>query len=571
MTADDRSRAAIVIPAYEPTPALLALVTTLTDPGAGVPRPIIVVDDGSSSACRETFLALAGLPGVVVLAHAVNLGKGQALKTAFNHFLLRGERDAPGVVTADADGQHLADDIRRVAERLEAMPSSLVLGSRSFEGAVPLRSRVGNGFTRAVFRLLLGRPIADTQTGLRGIPRGLLAELLQIEAGRYEFELEMLVRASTRRLPIEQVPIATVYGGDGQSHFNPLRDSLRIYFVFIRFLGLSMATSGLDFSVFALVYVAAHNILAATAIARAVAGTFNFISNRTLVFRSTGGLAREALKYALLVMMLMGVSYGLVTSLMIFAGLGVYASKLLAEGVLFAASFALQNLWVFPDREPGRGRADIAARGTDWNEYYRRPALFAPWTRRITGRGILRDLAHFSGGAPLGHVAELGGGNSAVLGAVRARFPDARLTAIDINPLGLRMLEARWRGDGRITAIEADVLTPVANPLGADVVFSVGLVEHFGVEDTARAIGAHFAHVKPDGLVLITFPTPTWLYRLARRAAEAAGVWAFPDERPLEVGEVTREMGRYGDVLGVRINWPIVLTQCVVVARRLHN
>jgi hypothetical protein len=208
---------------------------------------------------------------------------------------------------------------------------------------------------------------------------------------------------------------------------------------------------------------------------------------------------------------------------------------------------------------------------TDWNAYYLNPATFAPLTRWITKRGILRDVERFRQGAPLRHVAELGGGNSTVLGAFRARFPDARLSAIDSNALGLRLLEARTARDADLSTIEADVLAPVVDALGADLVFSVGLVEHFGAGDTARAIGAHFAHVRPGGLVLITFPTPTWLYRLARGIAEAAGVWAFPDERPLDLGEVTREMRRHGDVLGVRINWPIVFTQGVVVARRLQK
>src|SRR5262249_16001168 len=163
--------------------------------------------------------------------HAVNLGKGQALKTAFNHYLLRCPQDSVGVVTADADGQHLPADVLRVAETLERGPATLVLGSRGFEGAVPARSRVRNVPTRLILRWLIGRSVRDTQTGLRGIPRRFLPELLAMEAGRYEFELDMLIRATEERIPIAEIPIETVYGGPAQSHFNPLRDSLRIYFV----------------------------------------------------------------------------------------------------------------------------------------------------------------------------------------------------------------------------------------------------------------------------------------------------------------------------------------------------
>jgi glycosyltransferase involved in cell wall biosynthesis/SAM-dependent methyltransferase len=554
-------RAVVVIPAYEPAAALVDLVEAIAGAEA---RSIVVVDDGSSAAAAPIFERIARIPRVVLLAHAVNLGKGQALKTAFNHVLLHAGGDIAGVVTADADGQHLAADVLRVAARLESSPGSLVLGSRSFEGRVPLRNRAGNVITRGVFRLIVGRRLVDTQTGLRGIPRAFLGELLTLEAGRYEFELEMLVRATERRIPIEQIAITTVYGGDTRSHFNPLRDSLRIYFVFVRFAGLSLVTAAIDYSTFAVVYAGAGNILLATVAARALAGVFNFAANRTVVFRSRGSIGREAAKYAALVVALMSVSYGLVTTLVIVLGFGVYVSKLLAEGALFAASFALQDLVVFA----GSRRGDAPARdATDWDAYYRRPALLAPLTRRFTERIVVREVSRALGADEPGHIVELGGGNSGFLAAFRARFPDARLTAIDSNLLGLQLLEARL-GGGAVAAIAGNVLAPVADSLAADVVYSVGLVEHFDSAGTARAVRAHFDHTRPGGIVLITFPTPTWLYRLVRRAAERAGLWAFPDERPLAVEEVSSAARSHGDVLRLFVNWRSVLTQAVIVVRK---
>ena len=340
-------RAVIVIPAYEPTAKLIELVEDLSRDQ----RAIVVVDDGSSLPCREVFSKAAAFPNVTLLSHAVNLGKGQALKTAFNHVLLTTAADAVGVVTADADGQHLAADIRRITERLEdtARPAALILGSRAFQGDVPLRSRFGNVLTRKIFTLLIGRALIDTQTGLRGIPRAFLPELTQLEASRYEFELEMLIRA-TRRMPIEELTIATVYGTFAKSHFNPLRDSLRIYFVFLRFIRMSLITAAIDYATFAIVFNARRNILLSIIIARLIAASFNFIVNRRVVFRSRGNIVGEALKYATLVITLMSISYGLVTVMTAVLGFGVYTSKLLAEGALFAASFALQNLVVFTDR-----------------------------------------------------------------------------------------------------------------------------------------------------------------------------------------------------------------------------
>ena len=215
----DRGRAVIVIPAYEPTSTLLTLVDDLC---GDVDRSIVVVDDGSSEACRPIFSALQARPGVVVLRHAVNIGKGQALKTAFNHFLLYAGPDAPGVVTADADGQHLADDLRRVADHIEQQPSTLVLGSRSFAGKVPFRSRIGNACTRAVFHALLGQLLADTQTACAGFRERFAGA--RRDRGRSMSSsskclcgLRPIVCRSTK-CPLRRFTAAT------RLHFSPLRD-----------------------------------------------------------------------------------------------------------------------------------------------------------------------------------------------------------------------------------------------------------------------------------------------------------------------------------------------------------
>src|SRR5262249_39663490 len=153
---------------------------------------------------RATFERVAGDPRVTVLRHPTNRGKGEALKTAFAYVL--STPATVGVVTADADGQHLVSDVRRVAEQLERSPSAFVLGTRTFDRDVPLANRVGNVAARGLFRLLVRRRITDTQTGLRGIPAAFLAELIEVEEVRYDFELEMLVRAVARELSIVELP-----------------------------------------------------------------------------------------------------------------------------------------------------------------------------------------------------------------------------------------------------------------------------------------------------------------------------------------------------------------------------
>ena len=212
----------VVIPAYEPDERLPRLLRSLRPRF----RSFVVVDDGSRGAAA-VFAEAASLDGVVLLRHDVNRGKGVALKTAFDE-ILRRFPDASGVVTADADGQHLAEDIGAVADAMCAHPDRLTLGVRRFGTGVPLRSRFGNLWSCAEFFLLTGVRVLDTQTGLRGIPLAILPRVRELPGERYEYEAAML-RFAAKALPAPvQVPIATVYEeGNKTSHFRPLRDSVR--------------------------------------------------------------------------------------------------------------------------------------------------------------------------------------------------------------------------------------------------------------------------------------------------------------------------------------------------------
>jgi predicted SAM-dependent methyltransferase len=104
--------------------------------------------------------------------------------------------------------------------------------------------------------------------------------------------------------------------------------------------------------------------------------------------------------------------------------------------------------------------------------------------------------------------------------------------------------------------------------VSADVVFSVGLVEHFQPRETRAAVLAHFDYVRPGGTVIITFPTPTHLYRITRGFIGALGMWRFPDERPLEPQEVMDAVRVHGEVIWEKMLWPLMLTQYMIVARK---
>jgi hypothetical protein len=156
-----------------------------------------------------------------------------ALKTGFRYV----EQAYPGrhVVCADADGQHHVADILRVAERTR-VTGHTALGVRRFDGAVPLRSRVGNALTRLLFRAATGHPVQDTQTGLRAYPATLLGWLRTVPGERFEYEMNVLLMAARAGHPIDQITIATTYLDDNaSSHFGWITDSVRIYRPLLRF------------------------------------------------------------------------------------------------------------------------------------------------------------------------------------------------------------------------------------------------------------------------------------------------------------------------------------------------
>jgi putative flippase GtrA len=338
----------ILIPAFEPGPALADLVKELLNSG---PRALIVVDDGSGPRFRDTFQALASLPQMVLLGHAVNLGKGAALKTGLNYAACQFP-DIVGVVTVDADGQHLPRDVQKVAESLQENPEALVLGVRRFKGVVPWRSRVGNALTRHVLRLVAGFNLRDTQTGLRGIPMAMVPDLLRLRSQGYDFELDMLLLCKEGGRRLVQTDIETVYLEDNKSsHFNPLLDSLKIYFVFLRYLTASVLTAVIDSSVFLIAFACGLSILGSMVIGRAVAVLFNYLAVRNAVFYSGQPHTRSVPRYLLLVVASGFVSYGLIRFLVAQASLPVVVAKILAESLIFFANFALQRDVVFANPE----------------------------------------------------------------------------------------------------------------------------------------------------------------------------------------------------------------------------
>jgi glycosyltransferase involved in cell wall biosynthesis len=350
------SHLAVLIPAWQPDSRLVSLVQELALFRFGI---IVIVDDGSHGPGLAIFDELRArnisVPRISVFRHAVNLGKGRALKTAFN-VILTGHPQIQGVITADADGQHTPADILRLAQafvaELDSTSPRPILGSRRFNTRVPLRSRFGNTLTRQIFFFITGTRLSDTQTGLRAIPASLLPQLLSLEGERYEYETTVLLHLCRHpRLRPAELPIETIYlDANRSSHFNPIRDSMRIYFVLARFYASSLLAAAVDFLGFAAAFSATGNILASLIIGR-LSSLLNFALNKRFVFHSRRALAPALRRYYALAAAIAALSYGLIWSLTCQAHFNVFIAKLCVDVPLSLISFSVQRTFIFRTAE----------------------------------------------------------------------------------------------------------------------------------------------------------------------------------------------------------------------------
>ena len=350
---------AVLIPAYKPDEKFVDFVTLLRKQNI----PVVVVDDGSGEACSDFFVS-AEKVGCVVVHHEVNGGKGKALRTGFEEVIRLNSKGAGYnyVVTADCDGQH---DIKAITTVVEAAEESLlsekgpafIIGGRfRDEGEkIPFKSKLGNGFTRLVFKIATGLSIHDTQTGLRAIPETLFGEMLKIKGDRYEYEMNMLLYTVERGIGIREIPIETIYiDNNSSSHFNVIRDSLKIYAVIFKFVASSLASYLIDFVMLLVLQALLIGVLGeknalavATVGARVISSIFNFIFNKKLVFKDEQNLISTLGKYYLVAALILGLKYSALYFLTIIGSMHLVFANMIAELALYALSYTLQRVFVF--------------------------------------------------------------------------------------------------------------------------------------------------------------------------------------------------------------------------------
>ncbi len=351
----------VIIPTFNPDEKLVEVVEGVIEKGF---EKIVVVNDGSCPEFRGPLELIKAKKECVVLEHKVNQGKGRALKTAFEYVLLK-EQNADAVVTVDGDNQHKPEDILNCVKCAADNREYLVAGSRDFSGMdLPLRSKLGNQFTRFVFKNACGIKINDTQTGLRVIPAKYLEIMLGIEGERYEYETNMFLSMKKYKIPYMEQRIETVYIEDNKSsHFNPVIDSIKIYKVIFCYMFSSLAAAGIDLLGFTLFlygfnYICEPKtaIFIATVLARIISSLFNCICNKLLVFNSENSVKTVLLRYYTLCICQTAVSYIGVAGLAKLLRIGKYAImvtvvKMIVDTLLFVVSYHIQKSWVYKEND----------------------------------------------------------------------------------------------------------------------------------------------------------------------------------------------------------------------------
>lgn len=222
-------KTAVIIPVYNHAARIEEVVRQTLQLGL----PVLAVDDGSTDATPDI---LAGIDGITVIRHPVNRGKGAAILSGFAAAV---KQHCDWVLTIDGDGQHRPADAEALLRAASGNKRVIVVGAREgMEGVnVPWTSRFGRGFSNFWVWVSGGPSIHDSQSGFRLYP---LPECLNlgVRAKRYQFEVEILVRARRKGIETVEAPVSVVYQERGKriSHFRPWMDFWRNSVTFTRLI-----------------------------------------------------------------------------------------------------------------------------------------------------------------------------------------------------------------------------------------------------------------------------------------------------------------------------------------------
>lgn len=208
----------VIVPTYNNQKTLKKVLDSILDFTAN----IIIVNDGSTD---ETSEILKHYSHLTQIHHPKNIGKGRALRNGFRKAI---EMKFEYAITIDSDGQHFASDIPNFIAAIQEEPNSLLIGSRNMtQETVPKKSSFGNKFSNFWFKFETGIKLDDTQSGFRLYPLQLLPK--KFYTNKFEFEIEVIVRAAWKGIIVKNIPIQVLYDpAERVSHFRPFQDFTRI-------------------------------------------------------------------------------------------------------------------------------------------------------------------------------------------------------------------------------------------------------------------------------------------------------------------------------------------------------
>ena len=350
-----------LIPAYKPNIQLLEFVKGIEEHD----MDCLIVNDGSGEEYLSLFHKIERETEARVLSFPGNRGKGAALKAGLE-YLQKENAGLQGdftLVTLDADGQHLLKDALNLLSVAEEKKDTLILGSRTQSKDSPLRSRIGNGITKEVFHLCTGVEVKDTQTGMRAFSGKMIPEMLDIPGERYEYEMNVLLFLAKEGVPMEEVPIETVYINDNaESHFDTVKDSYRIYKQILKFSASSLVSFLADFLLYSFFFLITGGLFVSNFLARVISLHINFFLNKTMVFSTDGEkediaeskkrmenarVQEDYLSYLGLAAFIFLINSFILSGIVGSLGMNPYLAKILTEGLLFCLSYFVQKKWIF--------------------------------------------------------------------------------------------------------------------------------------------------------------------------------------------------------------------------------
>jgi len=210
----------VIIPSYNNATKIEAVINDVLLQTNNV----IVINDGATD---NTAQLLAHFKNITVISNPKNKGKGYAIKNGFKKAREMGYEYA---ITIDSDGQHCAEDISKFINACVTNQNAIIIGNRSIiKGKISRKSEFANNLSNFWFLVITGIKLDDTQSGFRLYPIKKMHHIKTLTR-RYEFEIEILVKASWQNIPIESIPISVIYppANERITHFRPVVDFIRI-------------------------------------------------------------------------------------------------------------------------------------------------------------------------------------------------------------------------------------------------------------------------------------------------------------------------------------------------------